>query len=309
MGTVRALPTSAAGVRLADAVTVFLATIVVDNTRRGYAAALNRLVHDFGADTDVALLDPDRVSGWFVFVWGAASPKTFNLRLTALGSACAWWRRQGWLAGDPLVRLQARPVPPDNSKAMTHDEVAELLDSPAPLRERVLWTMLYETAARAEEILMLDVADLDTVNRCATVVRKGGARDVIYWQTGTARLLPRLIAGRKRGPLFLTDRKAKPSVALADVDPITQRARLSYRRAATLFETHTAAMKRGPFTLHQLRHSKLTHAAEAGASTPMLMALSGHSSVRSLAKYTKVSAEALGRWQATTDPASRRRGR
>jgi integrase/recombinase XerC/integrase/recombinase XerD len=130
--------------------------------------------------------------------------------------------------------------------------------------------MLYETAARAEEILTLDVTDLDTVNRCATVVRKGGARDVVYWQTGTARLLPRLIAGRRRGPLFLTDRKAKPSVALADVDPTTQRARLSYRRrAATLFEEHTTSMKRGPFTLHRLRHSKLTLVAEAGASTPM----------------------------------------
>jgi hypothetical protein len=55
--------------------------------------------------------------------------------------------------------------------------------------------------------------------------------------------------------------------------------------------------------------SKLTHAAEDGASTPMLMTLSGHTSVRSLAKYTKVSAEALGRWQAGTDPAARRRRR
>ncbi|WP_328404854.1 tyrosine-type recombinase/integrase [Nocardia sp. NBC_00403] len=307
MGAVRTLPTVAAGVRLADGVKMYLDTIPVDNTRRGYGAALDRLVRDFGADTDVALLDPDRVSGWFVFVWGAKSPKTFNLRLTALASACAWWRKQDWLTGDPLVRLQARPAPPDNSRAMTHDEVAGLLDSDAPLRERTWWTMLYETAARAEEILMLDVEDLDTVNRCATVVRKGGARDVIYWQTGTARLLPRLIAGRKRGPLFLTDRKAKPSVALEDIDPTTRRARLSYRRAATLFEEHTTVMKRGPFTLHQLRHSKLTHAAETGASTPMLMALSGHSSVRSLAKYTRVSAEALGRWQAETDPASRRR--
>jgi len=37
----------------------------------------------------------------------------------------------------------------------------------------------------------------------------------------------------------------------------------------------------------------LTHAAEKGASTLMLMALSGHASVRSLARYAKVSAEAL----------------
>ncbi|MGK8506983.1 tyrosine-type recombinase/integrase [Nocardia asiatica] len=161
--------------------------------------------------------------------------------------------------------------------------------------------MLYESAARAGEIT-LDIADLDTANRCATVTRMGGARKVAFWQTGTARLL----AGRRSGPLFLTDRKAKPAVVLADIDSSTGRARLSYRRAATLLEEHTEDMKRGPYTLHQLRHSKRTHAAEDGASTPMLMALSGHTSVRRLAKYTRVSAEALGLWQAGTDPAARR---
>jgi len=52
----------------------------------------------------------------------------------------------------------------------------------------------------------------------------------------------------------------------------------------------------------------LTHAAEQGASTPMLMALSGHTSVRSLANYVRVCAEALGKWQAQRDPAARRTG-
>ena len=117
-----------------------------------------------------------------------------------------------------------------------------------------------------QEVLLLDVPDLDTANRCAVVTRKGGARDLIAWQTGTARLLPRLLSGRKTGPVFLTDRKARPSVARDDVDPTTLRARLSYRRAAELFETHTDRYDDGPYTLHQLRHSRLTHAAEEGAS-------------------------------------------
>ncbi|WP_268895675.1 hypothetical protein [Nocardia sp. CY41] len=39
--------------------------------------------------------------------------------------------------------------------------------------------MLYESSARAEEVLVLDVRDLDTVNRCVVVARKGGAREVI----------------------------------------------------------------------------------------------------------------------------------
>ncbi|WP_245560423.1 MULTISPECIES: hypothetical protein [Nocardia] len=59
--------------------------------------------------------------------------------------------------------------------------------------------MLYETAARADELPMLDIPDLDMANRCARVTRKGGARDAVAWQTGTARLLPRLLAGRRRG--------------------------------------------------------------------------------------------------------------
>lgn len=201
MGTVRALPTQSGSVRLADAVAMFLNTISVANTRRGYASALNRLVVDFGAETTVASLDPDRAAGWFTPVWGDRSAKTFNTRLTALGSACSYWRAQGWLAGDPLVRLRTRRVPPDRVRALTRPQVELILALAAPLRDRVLWTLLYESAARAEKALSLDVADLDAVNRRAVVVRKGGARDVIVWQTGTARLLPRLLAGRRRGPV------------------------------------------------------------------------------------------------------------
>ncbi|MEV6335458.1 hypothetical protein AB0M12_12170 [Nocardia vinacea] len=52
----------------------------------------------------------------------------------------------------------------------------------------------------------------------------------------------------------------------------------------------------------------MTHAAEKGASTPVLMKLSGHTSVRSLAKYALVSDEGLLSFQADTDPAARRHG-
>jgi integrase len=84
---------------------------------------------------------------------------------------------------------------------------------------------------------------------------------------------------------------------------------LSYRRAAELFAAHTDHYDDGPCTLHQLRHSRLTHAAEDGASTPVLMKLSGHTSVRSLAKYARVSDEGLLNFQADTDPAARRASR
>ncbi|MER5392966.1 hypothetical protein [Saccharopolyspora sp. NPDC002686] len=80
-----------------------------------------------------------------------------------------------------------------------------------------------------------------------------------------ARLLPRLLAGRRAGPVFLTDRRARVVLPPGDLDLGSGRVRLSYRRAAELFEQTTTNCPGGPWTLHQLRHSALTHAAEDGA--------------------------------------------
>jgi hypothetical protein len=52
-----------------------------------------------------------------------------------------------------------------------------------------------------------------------------------------------------------------------------------HRRAAELFQARTG------WTLHQLRHSALTHAAEDGTNLPLLLARSRHASVRSLERY------------------------
>jgi integrase len=106
--------------------------------------------------------------------------------------------------------------------------------------------------------------------------------------------------------VFLTDRKARVELPPGDIDQASGKARLSYRRAAEIFEDATAGEQGGPWTLHHLRHSALTHDAENGASTPMLMAKSGHTSVASLARYARPSAEALARWQERNDPARRR---
>ncbi|URN11387.1 site-specific integrase [Streptomyces radiopugnans] len=308
LGTVHALPRTTGAPTVAHAAAAYLDTIRVPNTRRSYTVVLDRLAAHYG---DRALLDdvadPDRLAAWFTTQWGTAAARTWNTRLNALHSAVSYWREQGWLArDDPTVRLRMRATPADRDRALSRAQVEALLGAKSgPLRDRVLWHMLYETAARAEEILRLDVPDLDMPARTARTRRKAGARDVVAWQTGTARLLPRLLAGRRSGPLFLTDRRARPSVALADVDPDSGKARLSYRRAAELFEEHTVRVLGEKATLHQLRHSALTHAAEDGASTPMLMAFSGHTSVRSLAKYARPSAEALARWQAERDAARR----
>ncbi|MDT7840167.1 hypothetical protein [Streptomyces justiciae] len=68
---------------------------------------------------------------------------------------------------------------------------------------------------------------------------KGGATEWIHWQSGIAQLLPRLIADRTRGPLFLTDRKVPAGTPTQDTCEETGRARLSCRRAEEIFEENT----------------------------------------------------------------------
>jgi len=159
------------------------------------------------------------------------------------------------------------------------------------------------------EVLTLDVADPDLPSKRARVTGKGGDTQWVFWQTGAALLLPRLLAGRRRGPVFLADRLPTRAVAILDVCPDTGRARLSYRRAAEQFEQHTRPLAGGRgWTLHRLRHSALTHAAEDGTNTPMLLARSRHTSVRSLERYARPGPEAVARHVAATDPARRRPG-
>jgi integrase/recombinase XerD len=61
------------------------------------------------------------------------------------------------------------------------------------------------------------------------------------------------------------------------------------------------------WTLHRLRHSALTHDAEDGTSTPMLLARSRHASVRSLERYARPGVDSVARHVAERDPAARRR--
>jgi integrase/recombinase XerD len=264
---------------------------------------------------DLAVLDhpatPARLLQAFTTRAATVDADTVNRELSVLRAAIGWWRGQGWLNVDPTTGLERRPAPPNRTRALTRAEIAKLFALDVGLREKTYWRLLYETAARAEEILALDVEDLDLANKRARVVSKGGAVDWVHWQSGTATLLPRLLKGRPRGPVFLTDRHASTHTPTLDVCPVTLRARLSYRRAAELFTQATKPLSQNGkgWTLHQLRHSALTHEAEDETNTPMLLARSRHASVRSLERYARPSVDAVGRHVAGRDPAARRRSR
>jgi len=300
---------------VAGAVDRFLDSLQAATTRAGYAATLARLTAVSGPHHPVAALEPEHYAA-VMDRWSTAAAATWNRHLSALVSFTAWVNRQELLATNPARRLEHRKTTRHGDRAIPRARLETLFtDDRHTLRERVLWRMLYETAARAEELLSLNVEDLDPELRRARVISKGGAVEYVHWQTGTARLLPRLLQGRTSGPVFLADRRAPTSgrraPAAADVCPVTGRGRLSYSRAEYLFKTASAEVDPhgAGWTLHQLRHSALTHLAAAGRSATELQAKSRHAHLGSLGFYVKLGEHTSARITAEHDPAARRRPR
>jgi integrase len=278
---------------------------LADSTRRSYDQTLTRLVHALGAHRQLATLTADEFEAAVTTAWGGCAPATWNRHVATVRSFLGFCRRRGWLTEGLAGRLDRRREPTDRTKAIPLTDLERLWRrDDIALREKAFWRLCYETAGRASEVLSLNVEDIDLANKRARVVSKGGDTDWLHFQAGSARLLPRLIGGRTRGPLFLADRRPVPARAPAGVDlcPETGRGRLSYERAEALFKRAT-----GGWTLHQLRHSALTHAAEQNVSLPLLMAKSRHQSLRSLERYARPGAEAVAAMTAATDPARRRR--
>ncbi|MFI7643783.1 tyrosine-type recombinase/integrase [Nonomuraea sp. NPDC049400] len=300
------------GQRTAAAVERFLDSITAATTRAGYAQTLTRLITVIGPEHPVAALTPEHYAA-VMDRWNTAASATWNRHLSALCSFTVWAQRQELLATNPARRLERRKPARRGDRAYPAARLETLFTDPAhALRERVLWRLLYDTAARAEEILTLNVEDLDLEFRRARVVSKGGAIEYVHWATPTARLLPRLLAGRTTRPVFLADRRAPASgrraPAAADICPVTGQGRLSYPRAEYLFKTASAKLDphRQGWTLHQLRHSALQHLAQAGRTAPELQAKSRHQHLASLGRYVRLGEETSARITAEADPARRR---
>ncbi len=181
-----------------------------------------------------------------------AQPRTVHRELSALRSAVVWWQRRQWISADPTAALRSAGAPlPVLLPSLTRAQLADLWATPAGLREQAFWHLLADSGAAAETVLALNAEAID--------VAGGRARPAgrVRWGEQTGELLGWLLAGRHHGPVFLTDRRAPAGTCLADVCPLTGRARLSYRRAAEIFTQYTRPVDpagRG-WQLHQLRRA------------------------------------------------------
>ncbi|MEV4575495.1 tyrosine-type recombinase/integrase [Nonomuraea jabiensis] len=214
-----------AAISLGEAADAFLGThrLANDNTRRAYASAIDRTITAVGGrDRALADVTDTEISHALTALWGTCAPATWNRNRAGLSSWLTWCAtKKRWTAPSVPAEAERRRETVDRTKAVAKTKLERLLSRrDISLRDKTLYRMLYETAARAAEILSLHVEDLDLDNRRAPLISKGGDIEWVYWDTGTARLLPRLLrlpdghldgSSRTRGPLFLAERRPVPA--------------------------------------------------------------------------------------------------
>ncbi|MFI2369242.1 hypothetical protein [Streptomyces sp. NPDC018833] len=124
---------------------------------------------------------------------GEMDADTVNRELSIARKAIGWWRRQGWIICDPTIGIERRPAPPDRTKALTESQIAALWRMDAGVRDKTFWKMLYESAARTDEVLCLNVEDPCPQDKRGKVTSKGGATEWIHWSNDSLQWLAYLL--------------------------------------------------------------------------------------------------------------------
>ena len=176
---------------------------------RVYRQALEQLARQLDGPVSFELINAERLEHAAVAAWRHLGAATWNRNIAILGSFLRWSSRDDELPSKVRRRLARRREPADRTRAIDYAALERLFTRDRVPLQKTLWRLPYETAGRVGEILALDVEDLDLANKRARVRSKGGDLEFVYFQSGSARLLPRLLTGRARGPVFQTDRRSE----------------------------------------------------------------------------------------------------
>jgi integrase len=164
---------------------------------RSSAQTLGRLGREVGPERPLEWVSGRGLERAVMDAWGGCAPATWNRHIATVRSfeafcvaAAGWPSRlpRRWRAG------ASPPIGPGRFRTLSSSGCGAATTSRCARRR--LWRLLYETAARAGEVLSLNVEDLDLENKRARAISKGGDVEWLHLQAGSARLLPRLVAAR-----------------------------------------------------------------------------------------------------------------
>jgi integrase/recombinase XerD len=208
--------------------------------------------------------------------------------------------RQGRIARDPTLNIDAPKLPRSLPTSLTERDVEDLLGAPAVgeplgLRDRTMLETLYASGLRVSELVTLKVSQVSQDMGVVRVTGKGSkerlvplGEEALAWiRRYLKEARPALLGARVSDDLFVTARGA------------------AMTRQMFWHLVKRYAMKaqlRQPISPHTLRHAFATHLLNHGADLRVVQLLLGHSDISTTQIYTHVARERLKQLHARHHP-------
>ena len=241
---------------------------------------------DLGADTVLAFLtylESDRKN----------SAATRNCRLAAIHRLFAYAADQDPRHAQLCRRVLDIPLKKTTSNSMTYlnqDEVKALLAAPSArhrlgLRDRALLTLLYNTGARATEVVQLNIKDLRLETPSQVRILGKGRKERIcpLWQETSdalrGYLRQRADGAQPDAPLFLNAHGER--ITRFGVGTIL-------KRNVTAAATTLPSLAAKPVSPHTLRHTTALHLLQSGVELNVIKSWLGHVSITTTSQYIEI---------------------
>lgn len=196
------------------------------------------------------------------------------------------------LQAQQILAIPRRKGKTSSVRYLSVEEVGELISSPdksteGGRRDAVLLTMLYDTAARVQELADISVRDLRLTHPAhVTLTGKGNKARVVPLMDMTVSMTEQYI---HQGKLNLPERQDWPLFRNRRGERLT-RFGIGY-----ILRKYVKSPKRighssdDRISPHTLRHSKAMHLLEAGNNSVVIQAILGHADIKSTSIYAKAN--------------------
>jgi len=219
-----------------------------------------------------------------------------------LRSCFGWAYQQDLLPADPTAKLLAIPIRMRRLSPLTENQVGAILDAipPRDLRNRLLFTLLYETGMRVGEALDLQVQQvhLDDLD--------GGYLRVVGKKGDKERMIP-LIDASHSVTLLRETLKTLNGVGPVFRGDVSKGGRhgeaINYSTIWYHFERYVDQARsthpeffvdeHEPITIHRLRHTYATIKLRDGISFLSVSKLLGHTNPQMTLRYVKTDQEMI----------------
>lgn len=274
---------------------------------RNYFYRLRKLARSAGVDLPVAELDRGRLLDYLRSI-GDQKPASRRAHLSAVKGFCAWAVDEGHLGSDPTLRVAKIKEPRRVPRALTAEQVGQLLAACRDPRETFVIRLMLALGLRRIEVAQLEMSDIDLDRRILTVRGKGSHERVLPLVPDVLDALDVWLAyrGRQPGPL-VTNWKGTHAGGEASAVWVGLLVNNVFRRAG---------FKTGPkdgLSAHALRHTAASDVLDKCHDVRTVQAMLGHSSLATTQIYLRrasldtlrdaMGGRSYGARPADTDPA------